>query len=319
MFQWFSWFSGKVAFISTWFGFKIGCGIVKVLPRTAFWISDRLAAIGYRLFRGFRRRSVANIRVALGDRLGNAAIEATARRSLRNFFRCCVELLVAINASDDEFRDRIALVGRENLAAALAKGKGVLVLSAHLGNFFLIGSRLAVEGYATFVLVNQPRDGRFAELLDAYRLRIRQQTIHARPRREALRELNGVLRQNQLAVVIADEFRNGKGVEVPFFGGMVISRRGTVTLALRTGAAIVPAYLVRQADDSLKLIIEPELELGRSGKGSKAVQESTARMTEWLERTVRAYPDQWNWMNIRHWVENRNQLTSEKQPLKRAV
>lgn len=315
----FQWFSGKVAFISTWFGFKIGCGVVKVLPRTVFWISDRLAAIGYRFFRGFRHRSVANIRVALGDQLDDAAIDAMARRSLRNYFHCCVELLNAINSSDDELRDRIALVGRENLDAALAKGKGVLVLSAHLGNFFLLGSRLAVEGYATFVLVNQPPDGRFAKLIDKYRLKVRQHTIHARPRREALRELNGVLRQNRLAVLIADEFRKGSGIEAPFFGGTVISRRGPVTLALRTGAAIVPAYLIREADDSLKLIVEPELELERSGKVSTEVRGNSARVTEWLERTVRAYPDQWNWMNIRHWVENRNQSVSEKEQLQRAV
>lgn len=297
----------------------IGGGVVRVLPRTAFFISDRLAAIGYRFFRGFRRRSVANIRVALGDRLSEAAIDVVARRSLRHFFRSCVELLIAIDASDDEFRERIALVGRENLEAALAKGKGVLVLSAHLGNFFLVGSRLAVEGYAPFVLVNQPRDGRFAELMDRYRLKVRLHTIHARPRREALHELNGVLRQNQLAVIIADEFRNGNGVEAPFFGGTVISRRGPATLALRTGAAVVPAYLIRQANDHLKLVIEPELALERSGKASAEVTVNTARMTAWLERTVRAYPDQWNWMNIRHWVANRDPLIREKEQLQRAV
>ena len=315
----FQWFTGKVAYLSTWLGFKMGCGVVKVLPRTVFWTADCLAVIGHRCFRSFRRRSVVNIGVALGERLDAAAIDALARRSLRNFFRCCVELLIAINSLEDEFRDGITVVGRENLEAALAKGNGVIVLSAHLGNFFLLGSRLAVDGHATFVLVNQPREGRFAELLDAYRLKIWQPVIHARPRRQALRELNGVMRQNQLAVMIADEFRSGNGVEVPFFGGTVISRRGPATLALRTGAAIVPAYLVRQADDSLKLIVEPELELERSGKGNTEVQANTARMTEWLERTVRAYPDQWNWMNIRHWVADRDQSVSEKERLRRAV
>lgn len=315
----FQWFTGKVAYLSTWFGFKIGCGVVKVLPRTVFWISDRLAAIGYLFFRGFRHRSVANIRDALGDRLGDAAIEAVARRSLRNFFRCCVESLIAIDASNDELRDTIVLVGRDYLDAALAKGNGVVLLSAHLGNFFLVGLRLALEGHPSFVLVNQPRDGRFAELMDDYRLQVRQRTIHARPRRDALRELHGVLRQNQVVVMIADEFRRGSGIEVPFFGGNVIARRGPVTLALRTGAAIVPACLVRQANDSLKLIIEPELELDRSGKGSAQITENTVRMTQWLERTVRAYPDQWNWMNIRHWTNQREQVENRQQRLRRAV
>ncbi len=312
-------FTGKVAHLSTWLGFKIGCGVVKVLPRTVFWTSDWAAIIGHRCCGRFRRRSVANIRVALGDRLNDAAIDALARRSLRNFFRCCVELLIAINSSEDDFRDRITVAGRGNLDAALAEGNGVLLLSAHLGNFFLVGTRLALDGYSISVLVNQPRDGSFAELMDDYRLKVRQRTIHARPRREALRELNAALRQNQAVIMIADEFRQGEGIEVPFFGGTVIARRGTVTLALRTGAAIVPACLVRQADDSLKLIIEPELELDRSGKGSAQITENTMRITQWLERTVRAYPDQWNWMNIRHWANHGEHVVNRQQQLRRAV
>ncbi|MDH3442334.1 MAG: hypothetical protein OEN50_00285, partial [Deltaproteobacteria bacterium] len=53
--------------------------------------------------------------------------------------------------------------------------------------------------------------------------------------------------------------------------------------------------------DSLRLVIEPELELARSGKNQDEINENIALMTQWLERTVRTYPDQWNWMNIRWW------------------
>ncbi len=290
----FQWITGKVAYLSTWFGFEIGCDVAKRFPLAVLWLADRLATIGFRCFHGFRNRSIVNIRIALGDRLAPPAIELTARRSLRNFFRACVEAAIAVKSTDDELRTRFALVGRENLDAALAKGHGVLLLSAHLGNFFLLGCRLAIDGYETSVLVNQPRNGRFAKLMDDYRLRARQRTIHARPRRDALRELNSVLRHNQVAIVIADEFRKGSGIEVPFFGGTVISRRGPVTVALRTGAAIVPAYLVRQPDDSLKLVIETELILERGSKGHAEISANTARLAQWLERTVRAYPDPWN-------------------------
>jgi KDO2-lipid IV(A) lauroyltransferase len=102
--------------------------------------------------------------------------------------------------------------------------------------------------------------------------------------------------------MISDEYRSGQGVEAPLFGRTVIARRGPATLALRTGAAIVPAYMIRQRDGSLELIIEPELKLDRSGKGAVQIRENVIRMTEWLERTVRTYPDQWNWMNIRSWT-----------------
>ncbi|HLN87202.1 MAG TPA: hypothetical protein VK200_12080, partial [Candidatus Limnocylindrales bacterium] len=77
--------------------------------------------------------------------------------------------------------------------------------------------------------------------------------------------------------------------------------------------------LIRQADDSLKLIIEPELELDRSGKGNAQITENTVRMTQWLERTVSAYPDQWNWMNIRHWATRCQQVENRQQQFLRAV
>jgi lauroyl/myristoyl acyltransferase len=77
--------------------------------------------------------------------------------------------------------------------------------------------------------------------------------------------------------------------------------------------------LIRQPDDGLKLIVEPELEIDRSAKGNMEVQENTVRMTRWLEQTVRAYPDQWNWMNVHHWVENHNLLAGEKKQLRQAV
>ena len=141
-----------------------------------FDLSDGLAKIGFYLFRGFRNRSIANIRIALGDGLSSREIGAVARQSLRNFFRACVEIGVAVVASDAKIKAEIPIVGRKHLDAALAKGKGVLLLSAHLGNFFLVGCRIALEGLPTFVLVNQPRDGRFAELMDDYRREVRQKT-----------------------------------------------------------------------------------------------------------------------------------------------
>jgi KDO2-lipid IV(A) lauroyltransferase len=300
------WFLERFTYAATWSGLKVGCLAVRVLPRHwIFALSDSLASLGYYLFHGFRRRSISNLSLALADRFDRAGLELIVRRSLRNFFRACVEIGIALESPGDDLRRNIAVSGRENLHAALAKGNGVIVLSAHLGNFFLIGTRLALEGYATHVLVNQPRNGNFAKLMDDYRLRVLQRTIHARPRHLALHELNQVLRGNGVAVMIADEYRKGTGIRVPLFGRKVLARRGPATIASRTGAAIVPACLVRQPDDSLRLIIEPELEIVRPGKDKAQIRENTLRMTQWIERTVRNHPEQWNWMNIRWWETER--------------
>ena len=285
------------------FALQAGIFLVKVFPRSLLLsVSKSMADVGFYFFRGFRNRSIGNLSLALGDRWSQEEIGRTVQRSLRNFFRDIVELGIALGVSAEEIRREIPLSGREHLEGALAKKKGVIVLSAHLGNFFLLGTRLAVEDYPLHVLINPPRDGSFRDLLNRYRLQTGQRTIYARPRRQAFRELVRVLRRNELAIVIADEFRSGSGIHVPFFGRTVLARRGPATLALRTGAAVVPVYLVRDPEGKLRMIIEPELDLVRSGRVKADVAENTVRITQWLEKVVRSYPDQWNWMNIR-WHE----------------
>jgi KDO2-lipid IV(A) lauroyltransferase len=180
-----------------------------------------------------------------------------------------------------------------------------------LGNFFLLGSRLALEGYPAHVLVNPPKSKSLREIFDYYRLKIGQRTIQSRPRDTAFGEMVRVLRQKSIAVVIADEYRSGDGILVPFFGGTVLARRGPATLALRTRAPVIPAYLMREAD-GLTLRIEPEIPMSRTGKIPRDIEENTARMTRWVERVVAAYPGQWNWMNIR-WQETPAAVDAEKE------
>jgi len=305
--------SERVAHVGAWVGLKAGCLAVRIFPRPWLYrFADTLARLAYHLFRGFRTRSARNVGLALGEKLTEVQVEEIVRKSLQNFFRDFVEIAIALVIPADKLRSEILIQGRENLDTALAKGHGVIVLSAHLGNFFLAGTRLAIENYPTYVLINQPRNKQFARFMDDYRLKVQQKTIHARPRREALRELSQVLRRNELAVVIADEYRGSHGIHAPFFGRTVLARRGPATLALRTGAAVVPVYLVHDQSQSLRMIIEPELDLIRTDRDKAAICENTQRMTQWLERTVRAYPEQWNWMNI-HWQEDENHTSVAKE------
>lgn len=307
-----SW-SESAAHIGAWVGFNGGYLAARILPRQWLYrLSDTLADLGLYLFRGFRTRSIRNVGLAFGEKLTTVQAEEIVRKSLRNFFRDFVEIVIALTLPTEKLRAEIPIEGRENLDAALSKGSGVIVLGAHLGNFFLVGTRLATEGYPTWVLINPPTNRQFAKFMDDYRLKVRQKTIHARPRRKALRELNRVLRANELAIVIADEYRRNNGIHMPFFGHTVLARRGPATLALRTGAAVVPVYLIHDKSQGLKMIVESELDLIRTDKGKAAIRENTLRMTQWLERTVRAYPEQWNWMNI-HWQDDQDKAPVVKE------
>ncbi len=311
--------TGRVAYLSIRFGVAIGCLAVRVLPhRWLFGFADFVARVCFKCFEGFRTRSIGNIAAVFGERLSPVQVEDLACKSLQNFFRDIVEMGVALELSDNELLSLIPMIGREHLDAALDKGAGVLVLSAHLGNFFLLGSRLAVEGYTVSVLVNQPSDSHLAKLMDKYRLQVRQRTIHARPRRQALGKLTEALRANEIAVIIADEYRRGNGIQAPLFGRMVIARRGPATLALRTGAAVVPVCMVRQPDKSLKMVIEPALDLDCSGKSALQVKANTIKITRWLEQTVLRYPEQWNWMNIQWWADQQENASATGEAIRGA-
>jgi KDO2-lipid IV(A) lauroyltransferase len=244
--------------------------------------------------------------MALGGEMEVSVLDRVARQSMRNFFLDMPEIGHALRIDREQFRDEVAVSGLEHLDAALAKGRGVIALGAHLGNFCLVGARLAAEGYPVSVLVKPPRNPRIAGLMDDYRQKLGQKTVRARPRSQATRELIRLLRDNEIAVVIADEFRSN-GIPTPFFGHPVAARRGPVTLALRTGAAVVPVYMFRQADGRLALMIEPELSLTTTGRLTEDIRSNTVLLTAWLEQVVRAHPEQWNWMVVR-WQEGSGDL-----------
>jgi KDO2-lipid IV(A) lauroyltransferase len=288
-----------LAYIALLIGIWSGRLLVRLTPRRLLLgLFQGLGDLAYRLFRGYRERSARNVEAALGKQLAGGSA-AVVRGSLRSFFRSFAEVGFAVESDLPAIRAEIPAAGLEHLHAALAKRQGVIVLSAHIGNFLMLGTRLAAEGLPVHVLINHPRGGSVGDLWDRYREKVGQKTIHSRPRKEAFRELTEVLRQNGIAVVIADEFRSGSGVQVSFFGRTVTARRGPATLALRTGAAVVPAAMLRDEDGTLRLEVDPKIDLCRTGDVKADVAENTRRMTRWLEKTVAAHPDQWNWFTVR--------------------
>ncbi|MGH7829672.1 MAG: lysophospholipid acyltransferase family protein, partial [Candidatus Binatia bacterium] len=209
------------------------------------WIPSRFLAaftefasrLTYFVLWDYRRRMGENLSNVMSEELPTAEDrKEMVRKAWRNFARGMYEITSAVHSSREEIGAMVAVEGEEHLARALAKGKGVVALSAHLGNFAMIGARLAAAGYPFSVVVKQPRDSRLAHLIDEYRARVGIKTISARPRRETARRILRALRQNEIVLLIADEFKSA-GVRVEFFGRSALAPRGPATLALRTGAA----------------------------------------------------------------------------------
>lgn len=277
-------------------------GFVASLPWIPRVIPDTFTRLGanvsFLLLRNYRQRMQHTLREVMSDAFPTEdARDRVVWSAWNNFAQGIYETACSMSLTREELCTQIAIEGEEHLQAALGRGKGVIALGAHLGNFTLIGPRLAAGDYPFSVVVKLPRDPRFAELQNSYRTRVGVRTISARPRRETVRQILKTLRINGVVLLIADEFKSG-GVEVSFLGRRVPAPRGPVTIALRTGAAVVPMFMVRGPGGRHTLIIRPEIELSKTDDSQQDVVTNAGRFAAELEWMVRRYPEQWNWLGF---------------------
>ena len=239
-----------------------------------------------------------NVATALGEEIvSDADQKALIWKAWKNFARGVLETCRVMHLSKDRIASRVAIKGEEHLQRALAKGNGVLGLSAHLGAFTMIGPRLAAGGYPFSIVVKQPKDEHFARYIDDLRAQKGFRTISAKPRKEAVRSILKSLRENRVVLIIADEFKSGD-LTVDFMGQQAPAPRGPATLALRTGAVTLPMFMTWRPDESLCLLIEPEILPVRGEDLEQSVAATTALFTRQLESAIRRYPEQWNWLGF---------------------
>lgn len=264
-------------------------------PRIA-WITDR---VSYLLLRGYRKRMHDALERSMRKELpAHAERRAVVRAAWRNFAYALVEAFASLFVKRDELCARIEIKGEERLREALARNKGVIALSGHFGNFIMIGPRLVAQGYDFSVVIKLPQEERFASLQNGYCARAGVKVIPARPRHQSVARIIAALRRNEVVLVIPDEFKT-TGVEVSFLGRRVPAPKGPVTIAQRTGAAVLPVFMVRDAQDRLTLHVKPELKLVETEDREEDLRINTSRFVGEIEKMVRQHPDQWSWMGFR--------------------
>lgn len=194
----------------------------------------------------------------------------------------------------------VTVEGRENLDRALARGRGVIAPSVHLGNFALIGIWMTQAGYEFYFLTRYPHDPRLVRrfvYLRRYRLGIG--AIRDLPRRECTRGLLAALERNAIVYMQLDQPSRDVYVEVPFFGRPFGAFMGPVTLALKTGAALVPMYILRERGPRQRLVIEPEFPLARTGDRRADAEAGLRALMAHFEKWIVSHPDQWWWVSRR--------------------
>ena len=276
--------------------------IVILLPRKlALNLGVFLGDLYFRVACEDRERACKQIGISLGIR-DNRKSRILARCCFRNIGKNLIEFMRFPRLNSDNINKLVRFEGKEHIDNALKKGKGVIILTAHFGNWELFGASLSLSGYSLNVIARQIR----SQTLDKLVKKHREMTgVASIDRDRSIKTALRCLKRNELLGILADIDTRVDGVFVNFFGRLAYTPYGPVAISLKTGAALVPAFIVRQDDDSHCISVELPLNLYRSGNWETDIKVNTSRFTKIIESYIRRYPDQWIWMH-RRWKTRPN-------------
>ncbi len=276
-----------------------------VLPRKiAFRAGEMIGELLYRTLSRRRQIGYKNLTIAFGNELSDQEKQQILRSNFRNLGKALVEVLRFPKMSKKYLQEKIAISGQENYLAAKEKGRGLLVLTAHVGNWEMSSHAHSAAGYPLNLVV-RPLDNRFLDKMVTRRRTMYGNKILAR--REGLRQIIAALKQNEAIGILMDQNTKRKqGIFVDFFGKPACTTPVIATLALRYDVPVIPGFIVRTGFDTHTLRFGSETPIQKTGNFRKDIEVNTAHFNKIIEEFIRQYPDQWFWIHNRWKTQPRN-------------
>lgn len=273
--------------------YRLLATLIPKLPlRFSYWLADVIGAGIYYLHRPTREAVEHNQQRVLGNRATPAAVAVSARRALQNLTRTYVDEFRLPAMSGDDLKAAVDIHGLEFLEQARAKGKGVILATAHFGAPQLVGQLLAVLGYPTTVVVEHIQPEALFDFMTSLR------SSHGLTMIPVDKPLIGLIRtlrkENGVVGLVVDRDVTGTGIRLPFMGEETRVADGAIQLARRTGATIVVAFCRRKRNYRYEAFILPPLALENlPADEGEANREGTRRLMHHLETFIRTDPAQW--------------------------
>lgn len=243
-----------------------------------------------------RRISLTNLKRAFPDKK-SAEIRLIAYNAFKNQGRNLFELFT-FESLKRSFVDRTVLFdGRESLEKALKGGKGVLYLCAHFSNWELMGASLSLWGYPINVIARKI----YIEKINDILLYLRNATglnIILRSEQGSAKKILRALKHNEVIGMLIDQDARVPGVMVDFFGIPAFTPSGFAALAMKSNAAVVAGFIIRERD-RFRLEIRGPLDVIKTGNYDDDIRKNTQVFTHIIEEYIRKYPEQWVWMHDR--------------------
>ena len=275
--------------------------------RTCRFTGARLGLLFFHALKKRRTIAIDNVHRALN--VSEAEAQRIARRSVQNFAMTTCEFLHLRAASPADVRSYCDIEGLEHIERAAQVGRGCILLTAHLGNWEVMGARAAQD--VPLSVVARPTGN---ERIEAHIAGIRASAnIEVISKYDTGRAALQALKDNRTLGILPDQHAGAEGLLLPFFNRPTRITPAIARLAMLSGAAVAPSFGVRRepwiADGRIIAQVFPTWTIPKSARAEREqrIQDGTRRVVHELETIIRAHPDQWLWLH-RRW---RNEQAEE--------
>jgi len=275
-----------------YFLYRIGQWLALIMPhRIAYKVGAFLTGFKYIFCRGEIKAMRSNLKIILGE--NHPGIRKYPRQIYANFGKYLTDFFRA-EKMDRKFIEKfVSIENLDYIDKALAKGKGVIGLTAHLGNWELCAQILARLGYKMNAIALKHTHSRIDNFFSRQRELAGTKVI---PVGLGVRKCFTALKNNEIVGILGDrDFSGENGIVVDFLGRSILAPLGPAVLSMRTGAAIVPAFVIRDEKDDryFRYIFNPVIYPEYSGDEPKDIKNLTEKYMKVIEKYVKLYPKQW--------------------------
>jgi KDO2-lipid IV(A) lauroyltransferase len=261
-----------------------------------YGLGGLLGLLASRILKRHRKTALENLERAFGESLTRPERERLVKRLFKNLGVMFFEFNRMAWLKRGEVNKFIEFKGLDRIEKALQKGKGVILLTAHYGNWELLHAALGHKGYSLELVVRKLDSPFFEKFVRWVRTRSGINIVY---KVKAMLPLVRRLNSNAVAMILADQNTvREEGFFVDFFGFPASTNKGPALLARKTGAAVLPVFIVRDGTRH-RVEVWEELELANTSDRERDAQENTAAFTKAVEEAIRLHPEQWFWVHRR--------------------
>jgi KDO2-lipid IV(A) lauroyltransferase len=272
--------------------------ISRLMPRT-WWLAffGFLGRVAYQFPSRFKDLVIHHLGLAFGKEKSTREILDLSKE---------VYIMLAKNGADvirswsvetlEQLQKFVVVEGKEHADRAVAKGKGVIYFTGHIGAFELMISAMGLNGMPFLVVGTELKDERLNDIIVRFRNKHGSEPIQ---RGRETFKLIKTLKSGGAVGMLIDQDTKVKSRFVNFFGMPASTPVGAAVMAMKTGATVVPALIHLGKDNLQHMVLYPEVEMVNTGDEEKDMITNTQTLTTILEEAIRRNPAQWVWMHER--------------------